>query len=301
MHFLGACLAQHGDDAVDGGSAHDAVVDHYHALSAHAVGDGIQLDAHAFHALLLAGLDEGAADVGVLDDSLFIWYARFLGITNRRVDARFGNADNHVGVDRAGAGKDTSSLLARLVHAYAVDGGVAAGEIDVLKNADRVFFVGEIRAKAVIALLTLAVDDDDLAGLNVADELSAAGVKRSAFACHHHRAVVFAEAERTEAVRIAGGDDLARTHHQQRIGALYTAHCLDHRFLDAVDAQTRARYQVTDDLAVDGRLKNSAALLQLTPDLNRVSQVAVVGNGYGAFDITHNKRLRVFEHGAACC
>ena len=152
----------------------------------------------------------------------------------------------------------------------------------------------------MIAFLSLAIDDDDFAGRHVADELRAAGVERCAFAGDDNGVVVFAQTERTEAVRIARRDDFARRHHEQRIGAVDFAHGFNDGFLDLVAGQPRTRDEVADDLAVDGCLENGAALFELAADFNGVGQVAVVRNSERTLDITHNKRLRIFQHRAAC-
>ena len=63
------------------------------------------------------------------------------------------------------------------------------------------------------------IDLDELAGLDLADEVGADHVERDGLAGEHHRVAEPAHHQRADAERIAAGDHAARGHADQRIGA----------------------------------------------------------------------------------
>ena len=67
VHLGGTGVPQQLDDAGRCGAAHDGVIHQHHALALDRAGNNVQLDAHAVLALLLAALNEGAADVLILN------------------------------------------------------------------------------------------------------------------------------------------------------------------------------------------------------------------------------------------
>ena len=103
-------------------------------------------------------------------------------------------------------------------------------------------------------------------------------------------------AERPHPVRVAEGDDRALGHHHGRVGALQPRHHVGDRVLDelaAVGGEQRG-----DDLRVGGAAEVDPALLQLGPELDRVGQVAVVGERQLAAVVAPD-RLRVLPGAAA--
>ena len=84
MHLEGAGLAEHPHLGALGVAADDRVVDDDDPLAADHVLEGVELEADAELAQGLAGLDEGAADVGVLDEALAVGDAGLLGEARRR-------------------------------------------------------------------------------------------------------------------------------------------------------------------------------------------------------------------------
>src|SRR5690606_16341685 len=90
-----ACASrpQHLDDLAAGGSTDDGVVDHHDALAPQHVGDGAELEAHAEVPDRLGGLDEGSAHVVAAHQAQAEGDAAFLGVPDRRRDARVGNRD----------------------------------------------------------------------------------------------------------------------------------------------------------------------------------------------------------------
>ena len=105
-------------------------------------------------------------------------------------------------------------LHARGVHVAAGDGGVRAGQVDVLEDAALGPRLGEaLGAQAVL------VDRDQLAGLDLADEARADGVQRGLLGGHHPAAVQPAEHQRPHALRVARRVERGLVHEDQGEGA----------------------------------------------------------------------------------
>ncbi len=181
MDFLCTGIPQQLDDAGGGGAAHDGVIHQHHPLALDGAGHHVQLDAHAVFALLLAALNEGAADVFILDEADAVGDAALLRVAERRIQTGIRHADDHIGLHGVLLCQEPACLLAGLVHRAALDDAVRAGEIDELEHAH----LG-VRAAAVILdapqLTGLGVGNDDLAGLHVPQQGRARSIQRTALA-----------------------------------------------------------------------------------------------------------------------
>ncbi len=146
----------------------------------------------------------------------------------------------------------------------------------MLEDAEAALVLGEglDRAQAV------AVDDHDLAGLDVAHETRADDVERAALGGQDPRVLEAADAERPHAQRVAHAVQRLVGQHQQGIGALDPAQRID----DAVDHRRvfRAGDQVVDHLGVGRRLEQAAHAHQFLAQDVGVGEVAVVGEGQAA-------------------
>ena len=173
--------------------------------------EGVELEPDAQLAQGLAGLDERAPDVGVLDEALAERDAALLGVPGRRGRAGLGHGHHQVGLDRELAGQLAAHLDPRLVDAAAADGGVGAGEVDVLEDAALGLGLGEaVGAQAVL------VDDEQLAGLDLADDAGADGGQGGVLAGDDPAAVEAAEDQRPDALRVAGGVQGLLVHPDER-------------------------------------------------------------------------------------
>ena len=166
MHLARAGLADHLDDLLAGGAAHDRIVDEDDPLALQHVAVGVVLQLHAHVADRVGRLDEGAADIVVADDAEFEGKPGLLRVADRRRDAGIGHRHDDVGVAVALAGELGADLLADLVDVAALDGGVGPGEVDVFEDAEARLAALE-REDALDAVL---VDDDHFARLDVAHE-----------------------------------------------------------------------------------------------------------------------------------
>ena len=105
-----------------------------------------------------------------------------------------------------------------------------------------------------------------------------------------------AERQRAYPVRVAERDHGALGHHHGRVGALEARHHRGDGVLDRpglVDGEQRG-----DDLRVGGAAERDPALAQLVVELDRVGQVAVVGERHLA-PVVAPDRLRVLPRAAA--
>ena len=90
VHFLRAGLAEDPDDAGGSRAAYDGVIHEDDSLVLHGGGDGVELDADACCTLGLFRLDEGPADVLVLDQADAVGNAAFVAVTQGGVEAESG-------------------------------------------------------------------------------------------------------------------------------------------------------------------------------------------------------------------
>src|SRR5699024_3046606 len=124
-------LPQHPHHGTLGVAAHDRVVDDHQALALDHLAQRVELQTDAQLADGLAGLDEGPADVGVLDHPLPVGDAGLLGVSDGGRGAGLRCGDHQVRVDRVLPGQAPAHLPAGFVDAAAGDAGVGAGEVDV--------------------------------------------------------------------------------------------------------------------------------------------------------------------------
>ena len=121
----------------------------------------------------LAGLDEGAADVGVLDQALAVGDAAGLRVADGRGRAGLRHRDDQVGVRRPLGRELAADLFPRGLQAAARDRGVRPGEVDVLEQA-----AARGRGREPVRPDPVLVDGDHLAGLDLAHEGRADDVQR---------------------------------------------------------------------------------------------------------------------------
>src|SRR6476620_8807921 len=292
VDLRGAGVAQHADDLAGGVAADDRVVDDDQALAGDYLRQRVELQPQAVFAQLLAGLDEGPGDVAVLDQTVVPRQPGSAREPGGSGVARVRHRDHQVGLDRRLAPEDLAHPPARLLQDLALQAAVGAGEVDVLKDA----------AGAAVGLHHLAGlqpalgQADHLAGVDLAHQFGADDVEGAALGGDDEAVTEAAEAERPDPVRVAEGDDRPLGHHHGRVGALQPRHRVGDRVLDhlpVVGGEQRGH-----DLRVRGAAELEAALLQLAPELDRVGQVAVVGEGDLAAVVAPD-RLRVLPGAAA--
>ena len=275
-------LPEHPHDGALGVAADDRVVHHHHALAADHGFEGVELEPDAELAQRLRGLDERAAHVGVLDEAVREGDAGFLGVTHSRGGARFRHRDDDVRFLGVFAGQLAAHFHAGFVHRAARNGGVRAGEVNVFENAAGRRRLGEaLRADAVL------VDRDELAGFDFADEAGADGGEGGLLGGNHPAAFQPAQAQRADAVGVAGRVEGALIHEDEAEAALDLGQQLHGGLLEGLALfalqergdQGGVRGVALLHLAAE---VSAVAVLDHRLELGRVGQVAVVGQGHGA-------------------
>ncbi len=179
------------------------------------------------------------------------------------------------------------------MYGSAVHNGVRAGDIDVLKHAQPAFLAA-VRADGAAAVL---VKYHNLARLHVAHELAARRHNGAAFACDYIALANLPDAQGTEPLRVAHGNELARAHQHQRIGSFELGHGLFDGAFNAARVQALARDGIGNYLGIGGRVENRAGQLKFIAQLGGIGQVAVMGQRHRPFDMADDKRLCVRAHG----
>src|SRR6478609_1142656 len=300
VHLGRAGLAEHADLRSLGVAAHDRVVDDDEALAADRVLERVELEPDAELAQGLRRLDEGAADIRVLDEALAERDPRLLRVAHGRRHARLRHTDDEVGVDGVLAREDASHLDAGLVHDPAADDGVGAGEVDVLEHAALGLGLGErVRAQAVL------VDDDELTGFDLADDGGADRLQGRRLGRDDPAPLEAAEREGTHAPRVAGGIQRRLVHEDERERALELGQQLEGGLLGR--AVLVGREQRRDERGVGGVAAGELAgdagaaevLVHEGLELDGVDEVAVVREGQRAAAGATERRLGVLPRGAA--
>ena len=285
VHLGGPGLAEHADELLLGGAAHHRVVDDHQALAGDVLLQRVELHAHAEGPHLLAGGDEGAPDVAVLDEALAVGDATGPGEALGGGQARLGHAHHHVGLDRRLLGEQLAHAHAGVVHAAAVEAAVGPGEVDELEEAE--LGVEPLGGEHRDRLHAVAVDDHHLAGVELAHEVGADDVEGRRLGGEHPATrLEQTEAQGPEAVRVAHADDPLGVHDDQREGAFEAGQDLDEGLdqgiagddvVDVGHGLDGGAQQLGHEVGV-GR-DHAGQHARLGGELGGVDQVAVVAEG----------------------
>ena len=214
VDLRGARRADHLHDLAARRAAHDRVVHHHDPLAGEHAAQRVQLELHAEVPDRLLRLDERAADVVGADEPHRERDPGALGVADRRGDARVRHRDDEVRRDRVLLRELLAERVAHLVDRLAEEHRVRPREVDVLEDAAAEARRGRLRREEPLAAEPVAVDDDELAGLDLAHVLRLDEVERGGLAREHPAALEPAEHERAEAHRIARADErLGREEH----------------------------------------------------------------------------------------
>ena len=135
VHLARARVAQHLHDLAGRVAAHDRVVDDDEPLAGDDVGQRVELHPQAVLAQLLAGLDERARDVAVLDEAVVLRDPARAGEPARRGVPRVGHGDDEVGLHGRLPREDLAHPAARDLQDVAAEPRVGPREVDVLEDA----------------------------------------------------------------------------------------------------------------------------------------------------------------------
>ena len=136
MDFLRAGAAEQIDQVTRRRTPHDAVVHNHEALALDDLAERGQLETNTLVAEALIGLNEGAANIAVLDQSLIEGDAGAVRIADAGGVGRVRNGTDDVSLNGVHAGQFLAHCLAAQINAPTFQDGVGAGEVDVLKDAE---------------------------------------------------------------------------------------------------------------------------------------------------------------------
>ncbi len=200
-------------------------------------------------------------------------------------DAGLGDRHHHVGFDHRLTGECLAHALARRVHALAVEVGVGPGEVDELEEAELGIGFGE----ALAVVQARRVDDDHLAGLDLAHEVGADDVERCGLAGEHPATLDATEDQRPEPVGVAHADEVGLVHHHEREAALELRQHVGQRPLELLAVAAGLRLvlvadELGDERGVGGGVEADRAVAgrearehaEALGELERVGEVAVV-------------------------
>ena len=170
----------------------------------------------------------------------------------------------------------------------------------MLEDAARLRLLRSIEAR----MHAFGSDDDEFAGLDLALVDGADQVEGTGFGGEDDGVGAMrglsgnaSHDQRTEAARVARGEDAVGRQHHQRKRAFEAAQRVGHGVGQRLLA--RARDQVHDDFGVAGGLEDRSGLLQLRANFEGVDDVAVVRQGDLALVALHHDGLRVQQRRVA--
>ena len=290
MDFLRSGFPQEADDALAGGAADDGVVNENHPLVPDGLRDDVQLDADGGFPHVLAGGNEAAADVFVLQEAHAVGNAAFLGVAQGGVDAGVRHADDHVRFHRVFLCEEVAGAEPGLMNRHALDDGVGPGKIDILKHAQGAL----LSAQAPVGNHAFLAEDHDFPGIDIPDELRPHGVQGTRLRGNHPGPVRgLAVAQGPETVGIPEGDELGGGHQGAGIGAQQLLHGAVDGFLRGGHLQALGYDGIDNGFGIRGTVEDAAGELVAGAEGTGVDQVAVMAQGHVALHMADDNRLDV--------
>ena len=157
-------------------------------------------------------------------------------------------------------GQILAGLLTGQLNRCTVDDGVRTGKVNVLE-----YTRGGLALDTAVHGAQLTVfDNADLTGFYIADELCTERVQSAGLGSENVAVVVQqADTQRTEAVRVACRDQLARRHNNQRVGTLDAVHGVHNGFFNRAALEAFLNNGVDQHLGVVRGTENAAVQLNL--------------------------------------
>ena len=142
MHLGRARLAQQGNNRPNRVAPHNRIIHQHHPLATQIVGQGVVLEPHPLAAHLVHRLDKGTADVPIFGQPLVKRNAQLLPKTDGGWVSRIGHTHHKIRLHRRLFGQLPPHPLAHLMDNLPLKFGVGAGKVDILEDAQRLFFGG---------------------------------------------------------------------------------------------------------------------------------------------------------------
>src|SRR5829696_8939546 len=255
-------------------AAYDGVVHNDHPFAFDHAGQRVELEPDAELAHTVGRLDESTANVAVLYKAFRVRDAAPLRVAYRRHHPRVGNGDDNISLGRRLIGQELTHPVPGAGDLASVEARVGTGEVHVFEDAQ-----STARSLGPVAHQALVVNNNDLAGLHVAQEPGADDIQAAGLAGDGVAALDLTDTEGTEAMRVAKSDEFVTEDHGHRVSAFESAHGLPDRLPDREAPlqfpHRRRRYEGR----VRGRVEPEAVLGQIIPQLFGVYEIAVVGHG----------------------
>ena len=197
-----------------------------------------------------------------------------------------GDGDDEIGVDRRLASQALPHPHPGSVNLDAAEARVGTREVDVLEDAERV----SSRRARLRAVQASVIDPDHLARPHVAHDLGSDQVEGARLRGNDPVLADLTQRQRTEAERIAEGDEDAVGDRRRGVRALETGHRARDGLLQRSGV---AGDESGDDLRVGPGAEPNVVLEELGPQLLDVHEVAVVPERDGSRSSVVDQRLRV--------
>ena len=198
MYLARTGAAQQGNQPPGGGAAHKRIVEQHDAFAAdhRAIGRQLEFDPHVPQRL--GWLDEGAADIAVLDQPHFTGQPALLAVAHCRREGGIRHPDHNIGrkLPAVPPGEQPAGFFAHRVDVHAAKIAVRPGKIHILHRAQPVLPIcGVIRGfQPLIRKL------DNFARLDVPDKMCADVLEGAGFARQTEAAVDLAERQWSQTV-----------------------------------------------------------------------------------------------------
>src|SRR6476661_1713046 len=202
VNFASAGIPHHLDQFNAGRAADDRIVDEHNSLTVHQRRISVVFKLDPKVPNFLRGLDEGAADIVRTNDAELERDSAGLRKSDRCRHAAIRNWYDVIDVDGRFPGKLRADVLTHFVDRHAFRNGIRPREINMLEDARAraPLFERPVGSDAAV------VDDYQLARLDIAKETGADHVERDSLAGENRRFAQLAHHQRTNAERIAAGD-----------------------------------------------------------------------------------------------
>ena len=239
---------------------------------------------------LLFRLNESPPHIAVAYQPVGKGDARFPRIAHRRRCRGIGNADYQIGVNRMLPGQLRAHLLPGGVHQRPVHHAVRARKVNPFKDAE-----GAVaRRRALIHRRMDAVRPDyhHFPRRQLLDELGLQMIQSAGFGRRYPAVFQPAQAQRTDAQRVAGRNHRLRRQQRQRKRPFHTLHPVKQPLRPG--RPRRIHQQMGNHFRVGSSLKNAAVFrLQPFPQRRRIDDVAVVRHGQSPVAAGNQQRLGI--------
>ena len=296
VDFRRAGFAQHADELLGRGPTHDGIVDDHDAFAFDDGLDGGELHPDAGDPEALVGLDEGPARIEILDQPHFEGQAACAGIADSSAETRIGDAEDHVGIDRALPEEDLAGFHAVGMDIDPFDIAVRTREIDVFHRAHAMPSVGGEEGGRD----SFRTDFQHFSRLDVPEDLSAHGVQGAGLAGDRIAVTQPSDGQGPESVPVPAGIEPVLGEDEEREGTVDQVQ----RPFQGVAVQAflpagKCVDQVAEDLAVGRGSEQGSRPFQLDFQFFGIDDVSVVDDGEIMVVPVEDEGLDVVQFAAA--